>query len=198
MGEGTDLEAVDRLAHRLVDGGVGDRGDRHLLLEDVLGLLVQLAALVLVGDPLGFLDQLVVAGVAPFGDVVAVDRVAAIEGRQPVVRVAVVAGPAEQHGVVLAGVGALDVLAPFVADDPGLDADLRPVGLDHLGHQLGVGVVGTLYRHGPEGDLGAFGDAGFLQQFAGLGWIERGVLDGLVVGPLGRRHAVHGQLPGAW
>ncbi len=92
--------------------------------------------------------------------------------------------------------GALDVLAPFVADDPGLDADLRPVGLDHLRHQLGVGVVGTLHRHRPQGDLGALGDAGLLQQFPGLGRIERGVLDGFVIGPLGRRHAVHRQLPG--
>ncbi|ELS26429.1 hypothetical protein ppKF707_2934 [Metapseudomonas furukawaii] len=98
---------------------------------------------------------------------------------------------------MLAIVGALDVLAPFVADDPGLDADLGPVRLEHLGHQLGVGVVGALHGHGPEADLGALGHAGGLEQGLGLLRVVAGVLDGLVVGPLGRRHAVDGELAGA-
>ncbi|MCY1520726.1 hypothetical protein D9M68_555130 [compost metagenome] len=98
---------------------------------------------------------------------------------------------------MFAGLGALEVLAPFVGDDLGLDAHLGPVGLEHFGHQLGVGVVRALHRHGPEGDLGAFLDAGGLEQLLGLFRVVAGVLDGLVIGPLGRRHAVHGQLAGA-
>ncbi|SVJ69383.1 Uncharacterised protein [Klebsiella pneumoniae] len=98
---------------------------------------------------------------------------------------------------MLAALGALDVFAPFVGDDLRLDTDLRPIVLQHFRHQLGVGVVGALYRHGPQGDLGAFGDAGLLQQLPGLGRIVGRVLDGLVVGPLGRRHAVARQLAGA-
>ena len=66
---------------------------------------------------------------------------------------------------------AFDVLAPFIADDVHFETDFGPVGLKHLGHQFGVGIVRALDRHGPEGDLGAFFDAGGLSNslaFSGL------------------------------
>src|SRR5690606_6649826 len=197
--EGVDAERADAevphfLAHRLVHGGMRHRGDRHLALEDHLRLLVQLGACGHIGGALGGLDQFVVVLEAPLGEVVAVHRIATIEGAEPVVRVTVVTAPADQHGIVLAGLGALEVPAPLVADDACLDADLRPVGLQHFGDLLGVGVVRTLHRHGPQGDFGAFLDAGVFQQLPGLLRIEGRVLDLLVIGPLGRRHAVDGQL----
>ncbi len=98
---------------------------------------------------------------------------------------------------MLTVLGALDVLAPLVADDLDLEADLGPVALQHLGHQLGVGVVRPLHRHRPQGDLGPFLDAGSLEQRFGFFRVVGGVLDGLVVGPLRRWHGVDGQLPGA-
>ncbi|MNP04333.1 hypothetical protein D3C76_962440 [compost metagenome] len=176
---------------------MGDRGDRHLLLEDVLRLLVQLGALGLVGRGLGLLDQVVVGLVAPLGEVVAVDGIATVEGTQPVVRVTIVTAPANQHGTLFAAFGALDVLAPFITDDLRLDTDLGPVGLEHFGHQLGIGVVRALHGHGPQGDFGAFLDAGFLEQLLGFLGVEGGVLDAVVIRPLRGRHGVDRQLAGA-
>ena len=97
------------------------------------------------------------------GEVVAVDRAAAVEGAQPVVRVTVVAGKADQHHVVLAVVGALDVLAPFVTDDVGLDADLVPVLLDHLCRHSRIRVRGALHCHRPEVDGCTRCNPGFLE-----------------------------------
>src|SRR5471030_1500631 len=125
--ERADLEVLHFLAHGLEYLGVGDRGDRHLFLEDMLGLLIQLDPLVPVGGYLGLLHKFVVGRVAPFGVVAAFNRCAAVEHAEPVVGVTVVTGPAIDHHVMLASLGALDVLAPFIADDVGLDADLRPV-----------------------------------------------------------------------
>ncbi len=157
-------------------------------------LFVQFGALGLIGRFLGLMDQRVERLVAPFGKVVAIQGVAAEQGAKPVVRVTIVTAPANQHGAVLAILGTLDVLAPFVADDLGVDTDLLPVGLEHLGHQFGVRVVRTLNRHRPQGDFGAFLDAGFLEQLASFLGIVLGVLDGGVIGPLGRRHGVDRQL----
>ena len=176
---------------------MGDRGDRHFTLEDHLSLFVQLGAFCGIGHALGGFYQLVVIGIAPLGEVVAVHGIAAIQGAQPVVRVTVVAAPTNQHGVVFAGLGALEVLAPLVADDLGLDTDLGPIALQHFGHQLGIGVIRALHRHGPQGDLGAFLDAGSLEQRLGFLRVVGGVLDALVIRPLGWRHAVDGELAGA-
>ena len=169
-------------------------GDRHLLLEQLLGLFVEHRALVAIGHDLGVLDQGVVFLVAPHGVVVAANRVAAVQGAEPVVRVTVVAGPADQADIVLAVFGALDVLAPFIADDLDLEADLGPVRLQHLGHKLGVRVVRALYGHGPQGNLGTVLDPGGLEQLLGFFRVVGGVGNGLVVGPLGRRHGVDGFL----
>jgi len=51
-----------------------------------------------------------------------------------------------------------------------------------------------LHRHGPQHDLGALLDAGFLEQLLGFFRVERRVLDAGVIGPLGRRHGANGQL----
>src|SRR3546814_1555351 len=77
----------------MCDGGPG-----RLLLEDDLSLLVELRPLVVVADGLGLLDQILEGLVAPLGAVGAAHGVTAEQHGQEVVRVAVVAGPAEQHG----------------------------------------------------------------------------------------------------
>ena len=55
-------------------------GDRHLLLEQLLGLFIEHCALVAIGHDLGILDQGVVLLVAPHGVVVAADCVADVAG----------------------------------------------------------------------------------------------------------------------
>ena len=171
-----------------------DRRHRHGVFEEVLRLFVQFGALGLIRGCLGLLDDGVVRFVTPFREVVAVQCVATEQGAQPVVRVTVIAAPANQHRAVFTRFGAFDVLAPFVRDDLGLDTDLRPVGLEHLGHQLGVGVIRTLNRHRPQGDLGPFFNAGFLEQRFGFLRVVARIFDGGVIRPLSRRHGVDGQL----
>ena len=76
------------------------------------------------------------------------------------------------------------------------DADLREIGLHHLGHALGIGIVGTLHRHPPQ--IGVeVADAGRLQHLLGLVGIVGVVLDRVVIGPDGRRDRVLGRLAGA-
>ncbi|MND95929.1 hypothetical protein D3C80_881970 [compost metagenome] len=91
--------------------------------------------------------------------------------------------------------GALEVLAPFVADDLHFQANPGPVGLEHFGHELGIGVIRALHGHGIERDLGAVLDAGLLEQGLGFFRVVGCILDGLVVRPLGRWHAVDRDLP---
>ena len=165
-----------------------------MFFEQLLGLFVELGALLFVSGVFGGRDQFVELGVAPLGEVVAIDRVAAEQGAEPVVRITVVAAPANQHRAVFTAFGALDVLAPFVGHDLGLDADLAPVRLQHLSHQLGVRVVRALNGHGPQGDFGAFLDACFLEQLLGFFRVVGRVFDRLVIGPLGRRQDVGRQL----
>ncbi|KPW64833.1 hypothetical protein ALO78_200063 [Pseudomonas amygdali pv. ciccaronei] len=98
---------------------------------------------------------------------------------------------------MLACLGALDVFAPLVADDVGLDADLFPVGLNHLCRHARIGVRGALYGHGPQVDFRARCHACFLEQLLCLGQIVRGILDRRVIAPLTRRQGVFGQLTGA-
>ena len=114
------------------------------------------------GDGLGLEHQIVERLVAELGDVAAagLGRVAAQQRVQEVVRVAVVAGPAQHAHLVLAGLHALAVLAPLEALDLGLDADLGQVGLHQFGDALGVRVVGALHRHRPQVGLEAVGQAG--------------------------------------
>ena len=111
----------------------------------------------------------------------------AAEQEEEVVRVAIVAGPAEQAHLVLARLQALAVLAPFIGDELGVDADLGQIGLHHLGHALGVRVVGTLHRHLPQVGVERCLHAGLLEHLLGLGGIVGVVLDRVVIGPDGRR-----------
>ena len=105
--EGAYLEVLDLGTERLIDRRVGDRGDGHLLLEALLGLLVKDGALLAISDGLGFLDQLVVLRVAPHGVVIAAAGVATVTRTQPVVRFTVVAGPTDPLDVVFAILGTL-------------------------------------------------------------------------------------------
>src|SRR6056297_2224582 len=79
---------------------VRDRHPRRLFLEDDLSLLIELRPVGLVGQRLGLEDQLVERLVAPLRAVGAADPVAAEKHAKEVVRIAVVAGPAQQHRTV--------------------------------------------------------------------------------------------------
>src|SRR5436309_13058769 len=107
-----------------------DGEPRRLLLEDDLGLLVERGALRLVGRHLRLAHELIEALVAPFGGIAAARRRrrAAEQGVEEVVRIAVVAGPAELRGLMLARLQALAVLAPFEALDLDRHADPGEIG----------------------------------------------------------------------
>ena len=70
---------------------MGDGCERDLFFEQLLGLFVELGTLLFVRGVFGGSDQFVELGVAPLGEVVAIDRVAAEQGAEPVVGVTVVA-----------------------------------------------------------------------------------------------------------
>src|SRR4051794_15278874 len=119
--ERRELEIHDLLAHGLELHRVGDREPRRLLLEDDLRLSVELGALLLVARDLRLGDEVVERLVAPFRGIAAAGLrgVAAQQGVQEVVRIAVIAGPAEHAGLMLARLQALPVLAPLEALDLG-------------------------------------------------------------------------------
>src|SRR5215469_7755758 len=150
--EGVDLVADHLLAHRHIDGRMSDREPGGFLMEDHLGLLVEGGALLDVADLRRLVDQVGELLVAPLGDVLSAGpgRPAGEQHAHEVVRIAIVAGPAEEAHLVLTRLQALAVLAPFEGLELGGDADLRQIGLDHLGDLLGVRIVGTLHRHVPE------------------------------------------------
>ena len=91
---------------------------------------------------------------------------------------------------MLARFRAFQILAPLVGDDFGLDANLGPVGLDHLRHTAGVRVIRTLYRHRPQIDSEAFFQARFFQQLLRLLRIVGVVFNVVVIAPHGRRDQV--------
>ena len=88
--KGADLKTLDLDAQGLTDRRVGNRGDRDLLLEQLLGLFVQDGSLFAVSEGSGFFDQCFVGAVAPPGVVVGTYGVTAVKGAEPVVGVAVV------------------------------------------------------------------------------------------------------------
>src|SRR5579864_1379960 len=100
--ERVDLEARDVLADGLIHRGMGDWRERHLVFEDFLGFRISFGALGKIGRAATLPDQIVVRLVAPFGKITAVHCVAAEQYAQPVIRVAIVAGPADQHCLMLA------------------------------------------------------------------------------------------------
>ena len=100
MAERAHHVAGDLGAHRHHDQRMVERGPRRLALEDDLRLFIEGRALGLVGDDLGVVHELVELLVAPLRAVVAADGVTAEQGVEEVVRIAVVAGPAEDHRAV--------------------------------------------------------------------------------------------------
>ncbi len=192
------LVANHRLLHRHVDQRMRDRHPWRLIVEDHLRLLVERGALLHVRRRLCFVDQLGEVLVAPLGDVLAAftRRAAGQQHAHEVVRIAVVARPAQHAHHVLAGLQALAVLAPFEGLELGSDADLRQVRLHQLGHLLGIRIVGTLHRHVPEVGL-EVGDTGLGQHGLRLLRIVRIGLDRVVIGPDRRRDRVLRGLAGA-
>src|SRR4029078_12746286 len=102
---------------------------------------------------------------APAGVVRDADGGAGEPGGEEVVRIAIVAGPAdlERTGTVLL-LAFRAILGPLVVDDLRLDTDLGPVGLDQFGGALEVRVVRTNAIGSPELD---FREAGSGQHLLG-------------------------------
>ena len=147
------VEALHRFleAYRRLD--VGDGDPRGVLVHDLLRLVVGLLALVLVDARLALQEQLVDLGVLVVGDVLRVRRGGgrAVEQHvQEVVGVAVVPRPPEQAHRMCPLAGLLQVRAPLVGHELGVDPDLLEVLLHDLRDALGVGHVGARYRHVPQ------------------------------------------------
>ena len=84
----------------------------------------------------------------------------------------------------------LQIFAPLVGDDLGLDANFGPVSLDHLSHTARVRVVRTLYRHCPQIDGEAFFHPGFFQQRFRFFRIVSVVFNVVVIAPHSRWNQV--------
>ncbi|ENN88888.1 hypothetical protein RHSP_10882 [Rhizobium freirei PRF 81] len=167
--------------------------DRHpwcFALKDDLCLFIELGALLDVGRLLGLLHQIVEFLVAPLRTVVATDGIAAEQRVKEVVRIAVVAGPAEDgRTVAVLGGGELQVLGPVIGDDLDLDADLGQICLHQLGSAARVQHVRTRNRHSPDLHAETL-DASLFKQLLGFFRVVGVVLHFLVVGPHGRRDRV--------
>src|SRR5262249_29008218 len=149
--ERRDLVAFHLLAYRLENRRMGDGEPGSLFLEDLLHIFVDRGTLLLVRQGTRLKQRVIELLVAPLRDVLRVRLAigAAAEKEEEVVGIAIVTGPAEQPHLVLARLKPLAVLAPFKGDELGVDPDLGKIGLHHLGHALGIGVVGALHRHPP-------------------------------------------------
>ena len=108
------LVAFDFLTHRLEADRVGYGDPGRFFLDDDLRLLVELGAVGLLGCLRGLDDQVFERLVAPARVIAAaLDRLATQQRHEEVVGVAVVAGPAEHHDLMLAALGALAILGPL-------------------------------------------------------------------------------------
>ena len=155
-------------------------------MEYHLGLLVQFRPLGRIAHLAGLAHQRLEVLVAPARLVFTRLGGGAAQVRaEEVVRVAVVAGPAKQRQVVLAGLRTLEQLAPFQGTDGQLDAGLDQVCLQHLCRQGGVGDGRRGAVANEQGDPEIF-RAGFLEQRPGAFGIVRPVLDRMVVAEQGR------------
>ena len=92
---------------------------------------------------------------------------------EEVIRVAVVASPAHEQQVVLAGLGAADQLAPFDHANLGVDAHLGQIRLQQLRAEAGVGIEQAAAGAGPDGGLETLCQTSLGQQGAGLVWRMR-------------------------
>src|SRR5258707_10956575 len=148
--ETVDLVADDILADRRESLRVGEQHAADIVLEDRLGVTVEAVAFRLVVARIGVADGFREILVAPARAVAAgLHRLAGPVRGQDLRRVGIVPGIAEHGDVVVAGPRALQILAPFVADDLGGDADLGPVGLKELGGAPPVRHVAARHRQGP-------------------------------------------------
>ena len=92
---------------------------------------------------------------------------------------------------------ALAVLTPLKAFDLRLDTDLGQIRLHQLRNALGIGVVRTLNRHGPQVGRESVRQSSSGQQFFSGSGVERVILDGLVVRPHRWWNRVDGRNAGA-
>src|SRR5690606_28307173 len=181
-----DHVALHFFTHWLVHGGVSNNQRRSLIVHNNLRLLVQFNTFVVIVGRTRRLDQIFKWLVAPARIVRTVFRCRTAEqGREEVVRIPVVAGPAHHDRLVFARFSALQVLAPLVGHNFGLYANLRPVSLNHFRHTTCVRVVRTLYRHRPQLDGEAFVLARFFQQRFRFLRIVGVVLNVVVITPHG-------------
>src|SRR4029079_4391321 len=96
--ERRDLVAHHFLAHRLANGGMRDGEPRRLLLEDLLHVLVDRGALLLVGQGPRLEQSVIEVLIAPFREILGVGLAvgAAAEQEEEVVGIAIVAGPSKK------------------------------------------------------------------------------------------------------
>src|SRR6185437_1475969 len=121
------LVAAHLLAQCVEAHRMRDWNPRRLVVHDHLRLLVELRAVGLLRRLRRLDDEVLERLVAPARVVAAaLDRLAAQERDEKVVGIAVVAGPAEHHDLMLATLRALAVLGPFVGDELRAHADLSP------------------------------------------------------------------------
>ncbi len=92
---------------------------------------------------------------------------------------------------------ALSILAPFIGDELGVDADLGKVGLHHFADALAVGIVRSLDRHVPKINVERRLDARGSQRGLGLLGVVGVIDDVVVVGPHRARDQGLGLLAGA-
>ncbi|MNZ43086.1 hypothetical protein D3C78_606780 [compost metagenome] len=134
-------------------------------MHHYLSLFVQFDTLVMVIGRTCRLNQVFKRLVAPARVVGALFRcITAEQGREEVIRIPIVPGPTHHHRLVFTSFGTLQILAPLVGHDLGLNADFSPVSLNHLSHAASVRVVWTLYRHRPQLNGKAFILTRFFQQ----------------------------------
>src|SRR5439155_22641051 len=114
------LIALHFLAYRVEADRMRHRDPRCFFLENDLRLLVELGAIGLLGRLRGLDDQILERLVAPARVVAAaLDRLAAEQGYEEIVRIAVVSRPAEHDHLMLAALRALAVFGPFISQQLG-------------------------------------------------------------------------------
>src|SRR5260363_240574 len=156
--EWIDFEMAHVLADWLKGDWISNWRERLFVLKNLLCFDIQPGAFVLLRCPRRFLDKFLEMLVTPLLLIGGVHILATEQRAQPVV-----------------GFGIL------VGDNICLDADFRPVGLNHLGHQSGIWIIGTLNRHRPERNRESFWITRLLKQGLGFLQITRRVLQAFVI-----------------
>src|SRR5260364_18181 len=179
--EWIDFEMAHVLADWLKGDWISNWRERLFVLKNLLCFDIQPGAFVLLRCPRRFLDKFLEMLVTPLRLIGGVHSLATEQRAQPVVGIAIIAIPAEEPRIMLALAGALQILGILVGDNICLDADFRPVGLNHLGHQPGIWIIGTLNRHRPERNRESFWITRLLKQGLVFLQITRRVLQSFVI-----------------